>query len=315
MYTEADRNIAKLARRQDQVFTLEQARAAGLSDDQAAHRLATGVWSGLAAGVYAHANVVVSTRGRVRAATLTLPGSVASHESAGELREYPLVPPGLVVVSRADDQPNRSSLARVHRVCDFDPADHTVIDGIPVTTAVRTAADLAGVLGAGRFTQMVDQLLVDRIITTDELATQAVRWCRRGRRGTGLLWRTVDARGNGYVAPESVLEERGLALLETAGLPAPVRQLSLPWRSPRPGRVDCGWPEYQVLIEWDSRKHHLIEAQFEEDRRRDDTAIAHGWAPLRFTWKMVHGDPFWVVDTTVTTLRSRGLVLPRRGLR
>lgn len=315
MYTEADRSITELARRQDQVFTLEQARAAGLSDDQAAHRLATGVWSGLAAGVYAHANVVVSTRGRVRAATLTRPGSVASHESAGELREYPLVPPGLVVVSRADDQPNRSSLARVHRVCDFDPADHTVIDGIPVTTAVRTAADLAGVLGAGRFTQMVDQLLVDRIITTDELATQAVRWCRRGRRGTGLLWRTVDARGNGYVAPESVLEERGLALLETAGLPAPVRQLSLPWRSPRPGRVDCGWPEYQVLIEWDSRKHHLIEAQFEDDRRRDAEATAHGWAPLRFTWKMVHGDPFWVVDITVTTLRSRGLVLPSRGLR
>jgi len=79
--------------------------------------------------------------------------------------------------------------------------------------------------------------------------------------------------------------------------------------------VDCGWPEHQVLIEWDSRKHHLVEAQFEHDRRRDDTAIAHGWAPLRFTWKMVHGDPFWVVVTTVTTLCSRGLALPARGRR
>ena len=133
--------------------------------------------------------------------------------------------------------------------------------------------------------------------------------------GSGLLWRTVESRGTGYVAPESVLEERGLALLATAGLPPPVRQLALPWRSSRPGRVDCGWPEFQVLIEWDSRKHHLIEAQFEDDRRRDAEATAHGWAPLRFTWKMVHGDPFWVVDITVTTLRSRGLVLPSRGLR
>lgn len=315
MFTEADRRIAELAREQDQVFTLDQARSAGLSDDQTAHRLATGVWSRLAAGVYAHAHVIVPTRGLVRAATLTLPGSVASHESAGELRDYPLVPPGLVVVSRADDQPNRSALAKVRRVCDFDPADHTTIDGIPVTTAARTVADLAGVLGAGRFAQMVDQLLVDRIVTQEELAEQAVRWCRRGRRGAGLLWRTVDARGIGYVAPESVLEERGLALLDTAGLPAPVRQLALPWRSSRPGRVDCGWPAYRVVIEWDSRKHHLIESQFEDDRRRDATAVAHGWAPLRFTWKMVHGDPFWVIDTTCTTLRARGLVLPTRALR
>lgn len=297
------------------MFTLDQARSAGLSDDQTAHRLATGVWSRLAAGVYAHAHVIVPTRGLVRAATFTLPGSVASHESAGELRYYPLVPPGLVVVSRADDQPNRSALAKVRRVCDFDPADHTTIDGIPVTTAARTVADLAGVLGAGRFAQMVDQLLVDRIVTQEELAEQAVRWCRRGRRGAGLLWRTVDARGIGYVAPESVLEERGLALLDTAGLPAPVRQLALPWRSSRPGRVDCGWPAYRVVIEWDSRKHHLIESQFEDDRRRDATAVAHGWAPLRFTWKMVHGDPFWVIDTTCTTLRARGLVLPTRALR
>lgn len=315
MFTEADRRIAELAREQDQVFTLDQARSAGLSDDQTAHRLATGVWSRLAAGVYAHAHVIVPTRGLVRAATLTLPGSVASHESAGELRDYPLVPPGLVVVSRADDQPNRSALAKVRRVCDFDPADHTTIDGIPVTTAARTVADLAGVLGAGRFAQMVDQLLVDRIVTQEELAEQAVRWCRRGRRGAGLLWRTVDARGIGYVAPESVLEERGLALLDTAGLPAPVRQLALPWRSSRPGRVDCGWPAYRVVIEWDSRKHHLIESQFEDDRRRDATAVAHGWTPLRFTWKMVHGDPFWVIDTTCTTLRARGLVLPTRALR
>lgn len=315
MFTEADRNIAELARRQDQVFTLDQARACGLTDDQAAHRLRTGVWTGLASGVYAHAHVDVPTRGRLRAATLTLPASVASHESAGELREYPLVPPGLVVVSRADDQPNRSGLATVRRVCDFDPADHTVIDGIPVTSAVRTAADLASALSAGRFRQMLDQLLVDGIVTQEDLAEQAVRWCRRGRRGARTLWQAVAARGVGYVAPESVLEERGLALLDTAGLPAPVRQLALPWRSSRPGRVDCGWPEYQVLIEWDSRKHHLIESQFEDDRRRDADAIAHGWAPLRFTWKMVHGDPFWVIETALTTLRRRGMILPARGLR
>jgi hypothetical protein len=305
MFTEADRKIAALARQQHQVFTLDQARAAGLSDDQAAHRLVRGVWQQVGSGVYAPASAEVTTRGRVHAATLTVPGSVASHESAGEMRAYPLVPEGLVVVSRPDDQPNRTSLGIVRRVCDFDPRDHTTLDGIPVTTSVRTAADLAAVLGAGRYQQMIDHLITTRVFLPDDLADVAARWCRRGRRGSGLLWRTVAARGAGYVAPESELEARGLALLAVGGLPAPQRQLALPWRSRLPGRVDCGYPELQVLIEWDSRKHHLIEAQFELDRRRDDEAIACGWAPLRFTWKMIHAGPSWVIEMTTATLRSR----------
>ena len=41
----------------------------------------------------------------------------------------------------------------------------------------------------------------------------------------------------------------------------------------------------KVIIEWDSRRHHLAEAQFENDRHRDDEAIAHGIAEQLEGWR------------------------------
>ncbi len=309
MFTDADQHIADLAHRQHQVFTFEQALAAGLTRRQIDRRRSTGAWQHLAPRVYAHAGAVVTTRSRLKAATLLHPGSAASHESAGELRHFPLVPYGLVILSQPQDRPNRSSLARIQRVADFRPGEHTVVDGIPCTSVLRTAADLAAVLRPARYQQMVDELLVRKDITVDGLAEFAVAWCRRGRKGSNLLWRTVDARGPGYVAPESVLEAKGFEVLAAGGFPEPERQLDLPWRDDLPGRVDCGYPDLRVLIEWDSRKHHLVESQFEVDRRRDDDAIAHGWRPLRFTWKMLHNDVEWVWAKVEGARHHAGLAL------
>lgn len=294
MFTDADRRIAELAVRQHHVFTREQASDVGFTRHQITDRVASGVWQRVGNRVYAPAGAVVEARGLVHGATLVIAGSVASHEAAGELNRFPLVPPGRVVVSRPDSRPNRSDLAEVRRLVDFRPEEHTIVDGIPTTSPLRTAADLAAVFGAKRYQQMIDELIVRGDITAEDLADFAVRWCRQGRRGSSLLWKTVDARGPGYVAPESQLEAKGFAVLAAGGFPEPERQLDLPWRSGRPGRVDCGYSELRVLIEWDSRKHHMIEAQFEDDRRRDDEAVAEGWRPLRFTWKMLHQEVDWV---------------------
>ena len=294
MFTDADRHLAELATRQHEVFVHEQARRAGLSERQIQRRVATGAWQRLASSAYAPAGTRVTGLGRVHAATLLHPDALASHESAAELHRYPLVRRGLGVVSRPDTRSGRTALVEVRRVVDLLPDDRVVVDGIPTTSPLRTVADLAAVTGALRYQQMVDELLVRRDLTVEALADYAVRWCRRGRRGSTLLWATVEARGPGYVAPESRLEAEGFAVLEAGGFDEPVRQLDLPWRDDLPGRVDCAYVEERVLIEWDSRRHHLIEAQFELDRRRDDEAVAHGWRPLRFTWKMLHRDREWV---------------------
>lgn len=305
MYTEIDRRLAALAAQQHNVFTLLQAYEIGFSERQAMRRTASGAWLRLGPGAYGLPGTTLDTRARLTALTLATAGSVASHESAAELHEYPLVQRGLIVVSRPHARPNRTELGRIRRVGDFRPSDHEVIDGIPVTSALRTAADLAAVMRAGRYRTMIDKLLVRDEFTSGELAAMAVRWCRRGRTGSRLLWDTVDAQGEGYVAPESELEEAGLALLERGGFPPTVRQLALPWRADRPGRVDCAYVEERVLIEWDSRKHHREDEQFENDRVRDAEAIAYGWLPLRYTWKMIHHRQEWVCRTLRETLAQR----------
>lgn len=76
----------------------------------------------------------------------------------------------------------------------------------------------------------------------------------------------------------------------------------MPWRADLPGRVDCAYVDERVLIEWDSRKHHREDEQFENDRVRDAEAISHGWLPLRFTWKMIHHRQEWLLRTVRKTL-------------
>lgn len=302
MFSDKDRAIAELAVRQHNVFIREQALDIGFTEDQIDDRLGWGAWVRFAASAYGLAGAPISTRGRVHAATLVIPGSVASHQSAAELHEFPLVERGLVVVSRPDVRPNRTELGRIRRICDFQSNEHVVVDGIPATSPIRTVGDLAVVMREGRYLRMIDKLLIARVLTPEELGAFAVRWCRRGRRGSALLWRTARARGAGFVVTESELEQKGLAALRAGGLPEPVCQLSLPWREDKPGRVDVGYPDQRVLIEWDSRLHHLAEAEFEDDRRRDAEAIAAGWRPLRFTWKMLCKDPEWVCRTALRTL-------------
>ncbi len=106
--------------------------------------------------------------------------------------------------------------------------------------------------------------------------------------------RLLDERGSAFVAPESELERRVLAVLAGAGLPAPRRQL---WAggSHVVGRVDFAYQEAGLVIEADSRRHHMSKLDFENDRRRDNLLMAAGWRVLRATWQQVTDRPDEVV--------------------
>ena len=119
---------------------------------------------------------------------------------------------------------------------------------------------------------------------------------RPGRPGIALMRRLLDERGTGYVAPASELEARYLALTRAAGLPDPVRQHDVGDEHDWMGRSDYAYPPAHVLVELDSRRHHLSKLDFEADRVRDNRRVAAGWRPLRFTWRMVTTSPRGVVD-------------------
>lgn len=230
--------------------------------------------------------------------------AVVSHESAAELHGLANVPLGRVVVTVRHRSSNRCLGVVVHESTDLAPEHIERLADLPVTTVARTFIDLAAVMGPRRYRRVVDDAIAARRLDLDELRRRFAAVARRGRPGTALLREVLDELGPGHVPAESELESRLLELLDAGGMPVPVRQLPLPWRTRETGRVDFAYPQHRLLIECDGRRWHTSVDAFQNDRRRDNLAQLAGWRVLRFTWDDVTGRPGDVLDTLTTALRT-----------
>lgn len=146
-------------------------------------------------------------------------------------------------------------------------------DGETALACLETALS-AGIITRARLARLAD--------TGSERMVRLVEGCRDGV-GSGV---------------ESIARQR----LERRGL-----VLTLQRVIPNVGRVDLVVAGSRVVIETDGFRFHSSRAQFDEDRRRDAEAIAHGWVPLRFSATQVRDDWPWVESTVLATLaRARG---------
>ena len=75
-------------------------------------------------------------------------------------------------------------------------------------------------------------------------------------------------------------------------------------------RPDFLWREHRVIVETDGFRAHGHRLAFENDRARDATLQAAGYAVLRFTWRQVNDDPHTVAGRIAATLTRRA---PRRA--
>jgi hypothetical protein len=191
----------------------------------------------------------------------------------------------------------------VHRSLWLAASHLGTVDGIPTTRVARTVVDLAGVVPAARTERAVDNCLAMGLITTHGLEGVTAELARPGRPGIALMHRLLDERGDGYVAPASELEARFYALVRSAGLEEPVPQPDVGDDELPIGRSDYGYLLIRLLIELDSRRHHLTKLDFAADRERDNRRVAAGWRPLRFTWHDVTRRPTQVLGV----LRASGV--------
>ncbi|HEX2191760.1 MAG TPA: DUF559 domain-containing protein [Acidimicrobiales bacterium] len=99
----------------------------------------------------------------------------------------------------------------------------------------------------------------------------------------------LDERG-AVPAAESELERRLLVTLAEGGLPPPRRQVHAGGCDPA-GRVDFVYADARLVIEADTRRHHMSKLDFENDRQRDNTLMADGWRVLRISWQQVTDRP------------------------
>lgn len=241
-------------------------------------------------------------------------GSAVSRRAAAALLTLPGYESGRVEILRKEQAPHPSRLATMHQSSWLPPAHLTTVDGLPCTSLARTLFDLAGLSSPNRLRRgrsfvherrverTVDHAITQLGLRIDQLADVLATLGGRGRPGTQLMRRIIDARGEGYVATDSELEDLLCDVLEAHGLPRPERQRALGGDLPA-GRVDVVYLDARLVIEADSRLHHTALIDADADRWRDIELAAAGFTVIRVTWWILVHEPDRFADRVSRVLQ------------
>ena len=156
---------------------------------------------------------------------------------------------------------------RVHRVS-LTVADITTLEGIPVTSALRTLRDLSAVLTSRELERVLALAERQRRVDPETLRSLAAQ--HTGRPGAPLLRALLQIETEPALT-RSEAEERFLALVRKAQLPAPETNVKLSGYE-----VDFLWRQERLVVEVDGFAFHSSREDFEADRRRDARLTARG---------------------------------------
>lgn len=271
--------------------------AAGMTERQIRWRLRTGQWVQLRAGIYVEAAVLAALPADsirrhaldVEAARRRLrDDTVASHESAARLLGMKLLSPPLGVrVTRASDQERqpqryRGLLVRVSQL----PPEHlhpTLIDGIPLTGAARTAIDLGRTATLRQSVVTADSALALGRMTPEELAA-ALDWAKQwpGTQQAEAMVMLADGRR------ESPFESESFVGFYECGLELPEPQVVIGDGSGQTARVDNLWREHHTVGEADGLGKYVDRADKLAERERQLWIESLGLEVVRWAPEEIH---------------------------
>lgn len=266
-------------------FTWAEARAAGVSrrclDDAVACRLVRRVLQ----GVYVDARLEDTPLLRAQAARRVIsPHAVLCDRTAAwvlgcdvhDYRELDVIPPIESYVLRGHDPTDRPECAGGTR--DLQPADWCEIDGVRVTTPIRTAMDLGCKLDRRTALAAIDALMRAYGFTIGDMMRMLPRYFRR--RGVRRL-RTIVTLAD----PRSESRAESWVRLEIVdrGLPMPVLQHWVRIDGVPTYRLDLAYPHARVAVEYDGEEFHATPEQREHDRQRRERLRELGWTVIVLT--------------------------------
>jgi very-short-patch-repair endonuclease len=279
----------RLVRRQYGVVEHGQLVALGFGTKAIKHRIASGRLHRVARGIYAVGRPQLTREGRWMAALLACgDGAVLSYGSAAALWEIGREGGRIEVSVRRRCRHRRHGL--LVRSRPSLPAQ----EGIPVTTAPRTALDQA--------TQLDDsalERLVNEADALDRIDPESLRlWLdeRPGEPGVKRLRKMLDRQTFRLSDAELEVLFRPLAL--AAGLPQP---LTKQWVNDF--EVDFYWPSLGLVVETDSLRYHRTASKQSRDLLRDQTHTSRGLTTLRFNHWQVKYEPTRVRTVLAATAR------------
>lgn len=190
-------------------------------------------------------------------------------------------------------QRSQHKVAGILLHCEHLAADDIcVLDGIRATTPARTAFDLGRRRGLVRAVSRVDALLQATDLTLDGL--QALMDDHGGARGVVQLRRVIDLADDGAESPQ---ETRLRLVLTQAELRPSRTQIEVFDHEILVGRLDMGYPEWKVGVQYDGAQHWTDPRQRALDIDQDARYRELGWRIVR-------------VDADL--LRRRQLLIVRR---
>ena len=298
-----DRALDEYAAHQYGVFSLGQAKRAGLTPKMVETRLRSGAWVRLGPKVYALASAPPKWERQMAAALLTKRDAIVAGRAAAYLHGFDGFAPSRPVIMIDRSQSATSPLARVIRSGRFASVGRVRRQGFIVTDEAETVMSLARDLSSDALERTVDWLLARKSCTVDDLAR--VVDLSDGVPGVAKLRPIVEFRSpDAYQPPTSELERLLFLLLDDPRLPGHTRQMPMPYRRIH-ATVDAYIASWGLIVEGDGRRWHTRRADYERDRLRDNEATAHGYAVLRFTWNMLRNHRDECLDTLLRTGRAR----------
>ena len=141
------------------------------------------------------------------------------------------------------------------------------------------------------------QARVQRLLRPGELEAALGR--APHRKGTAAV-KALLAAEHGPAFTRRELERRFLALIRGAQLPAPRVNARL-----HGFEVDFLWPEQRLVVETDGGQFHSHPRAFENDRRRDQILVAHGYRVIRVTWRQLGEEPLAVIARLTMALLNQ----------
>lgn len=261
-----------LLRTQNDLVAWWQLRAIGWSEQRIAHHLAQRGWRRIHNGVFACTRSPLTRRQRWLAATLTEPGTLLSHASAGACWGLRPWRGGFETVVRAGSGgPRRFDGVLVSRSRTLTE-EIAWKDGIPLTSAERTIIDLSPFLGSEARGRSVREAI--RLGVTDVPALREALTRHRGRRGVRPLRELAELyAGLPLHRTRSDAEGKALERYRRAGM-------RIPAINERVGRFEADFVDHErrLIVEVDGPQFHLFPG---EDERRERAWRARGYRVVR----------------------------------
>lgn len=234
-------------------------------------------------GVYTHPELAGSTSIRLRAVSLWDRDAVLTGAAAARVSFWPTIKVPVITCAVSNRRPSQPGYCFERRVLPYQLIAEQ--GRLRFTQPELTALDLCVETDG----ESIDQVLGERAATLNQLhQAMALTGDRVGNAGRRQL--LLDSRDK----PWSAAERRLHRLLREAGITGwkGNEAVCIDGRKVHP---DVLFARQRLILEVDGRKFHSKPEVFESDRRRQNAFVLNGYCVLRFTVRMIDGEPEMVI--------------------